>query len=242
MTDITIHEASDEEKAELIRTSKLRVSRVVCRKLIFDKPFWAAVWYSLKNDVRLGEGTAWTAGRNIVFAALFVSPQTDEQLQGLVLHELAHVVFMHHLRRGQRDGLLWNVAADYCINWLLKEVDNQELPDGVLIDEEYKEDTAEQAYNKLFKKHPPPPQGFGNPAGPCNGGQGGQQPPSAPGLGGESSKSPTQQGWGEVRDAVNDDGKPMTESEKKAEEQLLAVKVRQAINTARKQGKMPGSL
>ena len=225
---------SKEDQKDLIDKGTLRISRFHCRKLVLEKPFWAAIMYQLLMSVRMGEGTAWTDGRRLVFDAQFIDLLTEEQLLGLILHELAHVVFMHHLRRGPRDGQLWNMAADYCINWLLVHVDSQVLPDGALLEDEYKDDTAEQAYAKLYKKYPPPPQGHGNPPGPCNGGLGGQQPPGVPGVPGQD--------WGEVRDATGEGDVKLTDSQKKAAEQLMAVSIRQAMNTARRQGKMPGGL
>lgn len=225
---------TDEEQLRLINIGKNRVTKCVCKWLLFDKPFWCAIYYGLKTDVRMGEGTAWTNGHQMVFDAQFLETINDDQLMGLIMHELAHVVFMHHLRRKQREPFIWNMAADYVINWMLIEHDNLKMPEGVLHDSEYADDSAEIAYEKLIKQYPPPPPcgGIGDPDKPCNGGQGGQPDPNAP----------EGQGWGDIRDGINEDGTPMTDDQKKEAEQELAVRVRQAINTARKQGKMPGSL
>jgi hypothetical protein len=54
---------------------------------------------------------------------------------GVIAHEVFHVVNKHHLRRGDRNADLWNVAADLLINRLLEE-DNFTLPPDGLFDRE----------------------------------------------------------------------------------------------------------
>ena len=44
-----------------------------------------------------------------------------EKTMGVIAHEVPHVINRHHLRRGERDAKLWNIAADLLINRLLQD-------------------------------------------------------------------------------------------------------------------------
>ncbi len=46
---------------------------------------------------------------------------SSQHKQGVVLHELLHVIFLHQYRRGNRQILLWSVACDLAVNEMLPE-------------------------------------------------------------------------------------------------------------------------
>ena len=75
---------------------------------------------------------------------------------GLLVHEVMHCVLHHMSRRGDRDPKKFNVACDYAINPIV--IDSHfVLPEGGLIDDNYRNMSAEHIYSIL----PDPPEDFG---------------------------------------------------------------------------------
>lgn len=142
-------------------------------RLVVDHPFFATLAMRTQIKVNNNMPTAYCDGKNIGYNEEFVSKLTDPQVVGLLVHELYHKVFMHHLRIGDRHPAKWNVACDYAINPLIAEIAKQggsgvELPPGGLLDQKYANMTAEEIYAKL----PDPPGGWsgkGEDPGKCGG-------------------------------------------------------------------------
>lgn len=186
--------------------------------------------------------TACTNGKTIYYNQEFVDKLQMDELIFLVVHELAHIMFKHALRRSDRHPLLWNVAADFAINWLLSTM-KFKIIDGVCLDQKYAGMSAEQIYDDLIKNLPPPPPAGsgGDPEG-----QGGQQQ----GQGG-SGQQPNQQGkagrgqgfpqiGGLGADLIEPEA--MSPAERAETERQIDGIVAQAANTARMAGKMPAEL
>ncbi len=122
-----------------------------------------------------------------------------EALAGIVLHEDLHVLLAHHLRRGDRDAKIWNIAADLWINSAVLRVGGLDLPDVAYFaaDAKGKEPTvlkdqggasftvpggmdAYEIYDYLIERALDPegcPQAFG---GDCGSGAGGEPQPGEP--------------------------------------------------------------
>ena len=99
---------------------------------------------------------------NMTFNLSFYEKLTKKQFLFLVAHEISHFVFEHMGRRGGRDPLVWNMAADYAINLMLKyQFDNDEfwIPEG-LRDEKYEGWVAERIYDELMQEGEKSPRGF----------------------------------------------------------------------------------
>lgn len=79
-------------------------------------------------------------------------PKKDEAV-GLIIHELYHNGLLHTVRLGDRDPELWNIAADYVINGLIKEA-GYIIPCSGLYDPDYLNKSTEEVYNILEKKNP----------------------------------------------------------------------------------------
>lgn len=89
---------------------------------------------------------------------------TDEQLDGIMLgltdanmvavicHEILHCAFNHFIRRGARDPRLYNIAADYAINQIIKREKIGTLGTGWLYDERFDSMTAEEIYEILLEE------------------------------------------------------------------------------------------
>lgn len=66
----------------------------------------------------------------LYFDPEYVRTQPDEELIGLILHEVSHLLLKHHARRGGRDAKLWNIAGDLAINDRLQQEGHPLPPDG----------------------------------------------------------------------------------------------------------------
>jgi predicted metal-dependent peptidase len=85
-------------------------------------------------------------------------------LLGVQAHESEHDARHHGTRRNGRDPKKWNVACDYAINIDLID-EGFQLPEGALIDEKYRDMSAEDIYRtreldeeKEQPQQPPPPE------------------------------------------------------------------------------------
>lgn len=117
-------------------------------RLVRAWPFFArfALEPEYSEDTRTE--TMATDGLSIFWNRQFVDSVTMDELTGVVAHEGGHIAFGHHLRRGERDPKLWNMATDYVINLLLLE-SGFKLPDGGLVDQRFANLSAEQVYKLL---------------------------------------------------------------------------------------------
>lgn len=85
-----------------------------------------------------------TDGRTLWYGADYVNKLTENQLLGLVAHEVWHIASKHHIRRGSRDHREWNVACDYATDRDLAAW-KFEVPDS-MVDPRYARMTAEEIY------------------------------------------------------------------------------------------------
>ena len=94
----------------------------------------------------------------------FVDTLNDEELKFLVAHEIAHPMFEHTTRRGERDGYKWNQAGDYVINKVLVDEGLGKMPEGGLLDEDLYnrcDGITDRIYNEL-PNTPEDGRGYGN--------------------------------------------------------------------------------
>ena len=89
-----------------------------------------------------------TDGYNIYWNALFCVELNEDELSGVIAHELMHCILGHIDRRGERDRTQWNVAIDHATNLFLLACDIT-LPNDRLADRLYNGLTAEQIYDRL---------------------------------------------------------------------------------------------
>jgi predicted metal-dependent peptidase len=122
-------------------------------QLRLRSPFFAAL--ALFARIRLTETvpTAATDGRDIFLNETFWNKLTPPQRLGLMAHEVLHAALLHVLRRGPRDALLWNVAADIVVNGIILSQKGFELPEGHLRDQKLEHLSVEEIYHQL-QAHP----------------------------------------------------------------------------------------
>ena len=175
--------------------------------LLVRHAFFASLALNLEYIETEETETMATDGKTIYYNPAWVATLELIEIMSVIAHEVLHVAFCHHLRRNGRDQDRWNKACDYPINWILVESGVFRLPEGGLFDEQYKGMTAEQIYNKLPTEDE-------------------EDDPSA-------GSDPL---VGEVWDATNDDGEPLTESEKASEEMKAQATVSEAMDAEQRVG------
>lgn len=115
-----------------------------------DLLFYTCVMAQL--DILIGKtrfGTADTDGINITFEDNFVGTLNDDELQGIILHEVRHITDMHVMRKGDRDHDTFNQACDHVINLELI-ASGYVLPDWVLKDTRFRNMSVEEVYDILI--------------------------------------------------------------------------------------------
>ena len=93
--------------------------------------------------------TAATDGKDIFFNIEFLHSLSPAQQDGLILHEVLHAALLHVLRRGVREKLRWNIAADIVVNGIIIQQGCFELPDGGVRDEKLEHLSVEEIYELL---------------------------------------------------------------------------------------------
>jgi predicted metal-dependent peptidase len=99
--------------------------------------------------------TMGTDGHKIYYNHKFVVDLPMKQLIGVMVHEVMHDAFLHMLRKGVRDPAKWNLAADFAVNYLIKNGEGLELPQWICYDEKYKDQSVEEIYADITKNPPP---------------------------------------------------------------------------------------
>lgn len=109
------------------------------------------------SEVRDDIPTAMTNGRDRFYGRSFVESLTDQEVVGVVLHELLHVAYQHNWLWGhlwKQDPKRANIAADLCINQEIKDLEQKhrdfiKLPDAGLYDPQYKGLDTGEIYRRL---------------------------------------------------------------------------------------------
>src|ERR1700731_360529 len=191
-------------------------------RLPIHYPFWTEIFYSMtvqEVGADTGVETAATDGRTLFINPEFWKKLTLDHQVGVTAHELCHKIFLHNTRCGNRDHELWNVAADYAVNGLLRS-NGFSLPDPHLYLPKYDGMLAEAIYADLVKEQKENPRGHQGAA------QDGQGNP-IPGVPKE---------WEKLKDLKRGPSSP--EEIEKHETEVKAL-VERAIANAKAMGKLP---
>jgi predicted metal-dependent peptidase len=124
-------------------------------RLLLDQPFFGTLLMHVNLVDNRSIPTLRTNGEVIEYNGEFMATLTAAQQTAVMAHEVMHNALLHPYRRGARDPKLFNIAADHAVNILLADA-GFHLPDGVLIDPQFKGMSAEQIYSKLQSQEPPP--------------------------------------------------------------------------------------
>ena len=227
-------------------------------RLLVRAPFTGSIALGLAWVNAPEIGTMATDGRSIWFNPAWCEAHGVEKTMGVIAHEVLHVVNRHHLRRGERDAKLWNIAGDLLINRLLED-DNYVLPPDGLFDRDrhYAGLPTETIYARLLEQQQQNEQPGGPSTNQTNAGNGSGtgHSPDATASGQASNRANTDQGeahkanrmfparhWGEVRDLTKSSGQRLSPTERRQAEHELDVRIRQAASAAKRAGKFGTAL
>lgn len=136
-------------------------------QLLLNEPFFGTLLLHLKLVEDPDCETMWVDGVHLGFNPRYVMQLTDDELKGLLVHEVGHVALKHPWRRAWRDPDDWNIVADYAVNHIVKSA-QYTLPAGALYEPAWAALPAEAIYEKVRK--PKPPQGGADQPQPPSGG------------------------------------------------------------------------
>jgi predicted metal-dependent peptidase len=89
--------------------------------------------------------TAATDGQSVFFNPGYIASLSPDQRDFLTAHEVCHLALRHVSRRGTRDPLYWNIAADIVVNGMLIELGLKRIP-GAIIDTKLQKMKTEDVY------------------------------------------------------------------------------------------------
>lgn len=239
---------------------------IVRTRLLMNSPFFGTQSYMLRTQSDSTVQTLQTDGTSLWYNENYLGSLSSLEQQFVLAHEVLHCVLLHMYRRGNRDPLEWNIAADYAVNALLKKA-GFVMPKGGLYDRQYEGMSAEQIYSLRQNQKPPEPQpqpqqGSGKPDddGSPQGSQPGksdeQQGDGTPeeegdgdgnsgagqGMPGQGKQAPKQIMPGSPTGEFCDAPKPEAQTEGGMSEQDWQISAEQAARVAAAAGNMPGGL
>lgn len=118
-------------------------------QLRMHSPFFAtlALFARIIPDPRYQ--TAATDGRDVFIGPSFWKGLSPAERLGLLIHEILHAALLHVPRRGLRDPLLWNIAADIVVNGIILAQEGFALPAGHLRNQQLEHLSVEEIYHQL---------------------------------------------------------------------------------------------
>lgn len=196
--------------------------------LIVDQPFFASLLLPMPISETEDVPTFATDGESIVYNPKWADTLSLPEITFVLAHEVLHCVFDHMGRRESRDHSLWNQAADYIINDLLVKEKIGSMPKGGLLDAALVakgNGTAEGVYKILPKK----------------------DAKNKPGQPGGSLDSVLDAGGGAISKnekgkTTVGQGKPVDAATAKQKASDLKVRVIQAKNAAKMQGRLSAGM
>lgn len=113
-----------------------------------DHPFFGTLALYTEFRVSSALPTAATDGKVVWINPDFAETLEAASLCGLVVHELLHAALQHGVRRGIREALLWNIAADVVVNGMIRADTAYDLPIGVVEGPEMAHLSVEEIYEQ----------------------------------------------------------------------------------------------
>ena len=188
--------------------------------LILSAPFFASIALRLKLIKDPSCETLWTDSEYLGYNPEYVVSISLDELKGIIAHEVMHVAMLHPFRRMGREHSRWNIAGDYAINGIIEEADFT-LPASRLRNPEYDGKEAEKIYSML-------------PDDTC--GRAGSNSNKVQNQPGNNQQNQDPGRCGEVRDYKG--GQTVSTAEIKQRIEEWKIKIQQASNIARSQGKL----
>ena len=121
-------------------------------QLVLHKQFFGYLALHLDPKEVKGEDmmcpTMGTDGRFLYYAPEYVNSHDSSELESIVAHEVLHCALCHLFRKGDREPLRWNIAADAVVNHHLTQ-QGFALPANVIMIPEAATLSAEELYARI---------------------------------------------------------------------------------------------
>ena len=126
----------------------------MCKELLYEMPFFGSVLLSLQKEISNKVPTAGVGLESTMFKLLineeFYSTLSEKHKQGLILHELGHIIYFHlteysHLKNKE----VANIAMDCFIN---QTIPIDMLPDGGCTIDKFKDLLPNKSTNWYYDK------------------------------------------------------------------------------------------
>jgi len=153
--DTTVAEKTQSHTVTDPKTDAAALEKLITARigLLLRAPFFG----NLATRLRLTNadewcGTAATDGRNFWYNSEFINRLSLRECEFLFGHEVLHVVYDHIGRRQDRDPMLSNIAADYCVNQDLLDhkIGERITKVPILHNAKYRGMSFEEVYDDLF--------------------------------------------------------------------------------------------
>ena len=116
--------------------------------------FYSTILFNLKQVWTNDIPTAATDGIKLLINPDWFCALTQPKQIGLLIHEVSHVALDHNSRGKNLDKEKYNRAADYVINLQITD-EGYEIPDGGLLDTQYRGMSTEEVYTLLEDSNEP---------------------------------------------------------------------------------------
>lgn len=117
--------------------------------IVFANPFFGALLMQQNIKEDNSKRTFYVNGKDLGYNYKFADTLSFDEIGGILIHELYHLIFLHHIRLQGRNLKIFNKAADYAINIIVIRA-GFKLPENALLDYKYDNMTAEEIYRVLM--------------------------------------------------------------------------------------------
>lgn len=117
-------------------------------RLRMRHPFFATLALFASVDITDSVETAGTDGKTLFFNSQYIKTLNNEELDGLLIHEILHMALLHVSRRRHRNAYQWNLACDIVINGMIL-AEGLHLPKGAVTDHDLAVFSVEEVYDRL---------------------------------------------------------------------------------------------
>lgn len=156
---------TDKESSDLAA----KYIKLAYRYLLIKCPMWITFFSKLRIAEDSSIKTMCTDGKSILYNPSFVIKLGEAKTAFVLVHEILHNVNCHFARQDDRNAIvdigdgptsLWNIACDYAINPMIKEMiedprmdkSSIDVPEKILLDDKYKDMSAVHIYEELLKE------------------------------------------------------------------------------------------
>jgi len=192
--------------------------------LLLDQPFFGSLLTRLKMIEKPNSNIIATDGENIFYDPILMDSYSLPVVKGILAHETMHPAFLHHCRGKGKDHETWNKACDYAINDIILKA-NLELPKDILYNSQFKNMSAEEIYNIIYKSS-------------NDSDKNGEKQEQGKGQNTSNNMSNSSQN----KDKIPKWGDVIQSKEKSKQEVDWKTSFKQAMSFAEQQGKTPGGM